>query len=274
MQIIFVLFSTILIQFSYWEYGLLHPVTIEGDRLESKVHGPKMNKRNLKSVNVKVFIIINTNVGQRVSGLRTSVWGLSGLAVGQTGVSGDGGWCSSRLAQEGMVKRNLNGQGGSPSFPHPLTGGKEWCTKPVHRKYIARKWTMYPAFTHSVHLEYIQNFPYQFPCNFPSPGNDQYIHSVPGHVTAMFPLGHWWGHPEFPKESNCNVPSGSFRKSLQFSQWCDCSVPGHVTAMSPLGNWWEHLEFSQRRQLWCSQLVYSGIVFWFSKWCDHGVLSQ
>ena len=71
----------------------------------------------------------------------------------------------------------------------PRTGGKRWCTKPVHHKYIARKWTMYPVFTHSVHLKYIQNFPSQFPCNFPSPGNDQYIHSVPGHVTAMFPLG-------------------------------------------------------------------------------------
>ena len=69
------------------------------------------------------------------------------------------------------------------------TGGKGWCTEPVHHKYIARKWTMYPAFTCSVHLKYIQNFPSQFPHSFPSPGNDQYTHSVPGHVTAMFPLG-------------------------------------------------------------------------------------
>ena len=69
------------------------------------------------------------------------------------------------------------------------TGGKGWCTEPVHRKYITRKWTMYPEFTCSVHLKYIQNFPSQFPYSFPSPGNDQYIHSVPGHVTAMFPLG-------------------------------------------------------------------------------------
>ena len=48
---------------------------------------------------------------------------------------------------------------------------------------------MYPVFTHLVHLRYIQNFPSQFPYNFPSLGNGQYIHSVPGHVTAMFPLG-------------------------------------------------------------------------------------
>ena len=39
------------------------------------------------------------------------------------------------------------------------TGGKGRCTEPVHHKYIARKWTMYPAFTHSVHLKYIQKFP-------------------------------------------------------------------------------------------------------------------
>ena len=36
-----------------------------------------------------------------------------------------------------------------------VTGGKGWCTELVHHKYIARKWTMYPAFTHSVHLKYI-----------------------------------------------------------------------------------------------------------------------
>ena len=48
---------------------------------------------------------------------------------------------------------------------------------------------MYPAFTHSVHLKYIQNFPCQFPYSFPSPGNGQDIHSVPGNVIAMFPLG-------------------------------------------------------------------------------------
>ena len=69
--------------------------TIEGDWPESKVCGPKTNEHNLKSVNVKVFIIINTNTGQRVSGLWTSVWGLLGLAVGQTGASGDGGRCFS-----------------------------------------------------------------------------------------------------------------------------------------------------------------------------------
>ena len=91
-------------------------------------------------------------------------------------------YCSSRQRTMGL------------SQPRPRvgtrtdTGGKGWCTEPVHRKYITRKWTMYPAFTHSVHLKYIQNFPSQFPYNFPSPGNDQYIHSVPGHVTAMFPL--------------------------------------------------------------------------------------
>ena len=94
--------------------------TIEGDWPESKVHRLKMNERNLKSVNVKVFIIINTNIGQRVSGLRTSVWGLLGLAVGQTGVSGDDGQCSFWLAEEGMDKRNSSGQGDSPSFLHPL----------------------------------------------------------------------------------------------------------------------------------------------------------
>ena len=32
-----------------------------------------------------------------------------------------------------------------------LTGGKGQCTRPVHRKYITRKWTKYQACTHLVH---------------------------------------------------------------------------------------------------------------------------
>src|SRR5258705_13616107 len=45
------------------------------------------------------------------------------------------------------------------------TGGKGWCPEPVHCKYTARKWIMYPACTNLVHLKYIQNFLSQFPCN-------------------------------------------------------------------------------------------------------------
>jgi len=47
---------------------------------------------------------------------------------------------------------------------------------------------MYLGYTHLVHLKYIQNFPCQFSCNFPGLGNSQDIHSVPGHMTVVFPL--------------------------------------------------------------------------------------
>ena len=72
------------------------------------------------------------------------------------------------------------------------TGGKGWCPGPVHHKYIIRKWTKYQANTHPAHPKFIQNFPSQFSCNFPSTGNGQYIHSVPGHVTGISPLGKSW----------------------------------------------------------------------------------
>src|SRR5258705_10663115 len=105
-----------------------------------------------------------------------------------------------------------------------LTGGKGWCPKPVHCKYTARKWIMSPACTNPVHLEFIQNFPSQFSCNFPSSGNGQYIHSVPGHVTAMFPLCNRWEHPEFSQRSNCSVPKWLFQKVL-------CGFPSSVTTV-------------------------------------------
>jgi len=69
-----------------------------------------------------------------------------------------------------------------------LTGGKGQYTKLVHCKYTARKWTMYLGYTHLVHPKYIQNFPCQFSCNFPGLENSQDIHSVPGHMTVVFPL--------------------------------------------------------------------------------------
>ena len=84
---------------------------------------------------------------------------------------------------------------GAPSGP--VTGGKGWCPGLVHHKYITRKWTKYQANTHPAHLKFIQNFPSQFSCNFPSPGNGQYIHSVPGHVTEISPLGKSWEHSKF-----------------------------------------------------------------------------
>ena len=79
----------------------------------------------------------------------------------------------------------------------PITGGKGWCPGLVHHKYITRKWTKYQANTHPAHPKFIQNFPSQFSCNFPSPGNGQYIHSVPGHVTEISPLGKSWEHSKF-----------------------------------------------------------------------------
>ena len=87
------------------------------------------------------------------------------------------------------------------------TGGKGWCTWWVHCKYIARKWIKYPPKTHPVHCKHIQNFLSQFHCSVPSAGNAQYIHSVPGHVIAVFPLGNPWGNLE-----------NSQRKYPQYSQ--------------------------------------------------------
>jgi hypothetical protein len=69
------------------------------------------------------------------------------------------------------------------NYPH--TRGKDWCTRQVHCKYTARKWTKNLPHAHLVHHKYIQNFPSQFPCNFPSPGNAEYIYSVPGHVIGV-----------------------------------------------------------------------------------------
>ena len=74
---------------------------------------------------------------------------------------------------------------------------------------------MYPPNTNPVHPKFIQNFPSQFPLNFPEPGNGQYIHSVSGHVTTVFPLGNTWEHPEFPKKckisrvAHFGFPSGA-----------------------------------------------------------------
>ena len=58
-------------------------------------------------------------------------------------------------------------------------------TLQAHCKEMDNVPSIYLLGTSQVHSE----FPSQFPYSFPSPGNDQYIHSVPGHVTAMFPLG-------------------------------------------------------------------------------------
>ena len=77
-----------------------------------------------------------------------------------------------------------------------VTGGKEWCPGLEHCKYIARKWSKYPANTHPVHPKFIQNFPSQFPCSVPRSVNGQYVHSVPGHVTVISPLGTPWEHFE------------------------------------------------------------------------------
>ena len=80
-----------------------------------------------------------------------------------------------------------------PPLPSPrprvtITGDKGSFTRLVHCKYITRKWTKYLGYTHPVHPRYIQNFPCQCSCNFPGLGNSQDIHSVPGHMTAVFPL--------------------------------------------------------------------------------------
>ena len=78
-----------------------------------------------------------------------------------------------------------------------VTGGKGWCPGLVHHKYITRKWTKCQANTHPVYPKFIQNFPSQFSCNFPSIGNGQYIYSVPGHMTEISPLGKSWEHSKF-----------------------------------------------------------------------------
>jgi len=49
-----------------------------------------------------------------------------------------------------------------------ITGGKDQCTGPLHRKYITRKWTVYHACAHPVHHKYFQNFPCWFPHDVPS----------------------------------------------------------------------------------------------------------
>ena len=77
------------------------------------------------------------------------------------------------------------------------TGGKGWCPGPVHHKYITRKWTKYQANTHPTYPKFIQNFPSQFSCNFPSTENGQYIHSVSDHVTGISPLGKSWECSKF-----------------------------------------------------------------------------
>ena len=53
----------------------------------------------------------------------------------------------------------------------PHTGGKDQFSRPVHHKYIARKWTKYHACTHPAHPRYIQNFPCQCSCNLSGLGN-------------------------------------------------------------------------------------------------------
>jgi len=73
----------------------------------------------------------------------------------------------------------------SRPYPSLVTLGA-WASLPGW--YITRKWTKYLGCTHTVHPKYIQNFPCQFSCNFPGLGNSQDIHSVPGHMTAVFPL--------------------------------------------------------------------------------------
>ena len=106
------------------------------------------------------------------------------------------------------------------------TGGKGWCPGLVHYKSITRTWTKYQAKTHLVHPKSIQNFPSQFPCSVPGSGNGWYIHSVPDHVTRMFPSGTPWEHlefsqrkyPEFTRVAHSEFP-------LQCSHQCDHSVP-------------------------------------------------
>ena len=57
---------------------------------------------------------------------------------------------------------------GALTLPLDVTGGKDQCTRLVHRKYIARKWTVYHACAHPVHHKYFQNFPCWFPHDVPS----------------------------------------------------------------------------------------------------------
>ena len=42
-----------------------------------------------------------------------------------------------------------------PSRKLADTGGKGWCSGPVHRKYMVRKWTKYSPYSHQVHPNYI-----------------------------------------------------------------------------------------------------------------------
>ena len=42
-----------------------------------------------------------------------------------------------------------------PLAPEADTGGKGWCSGPVHRKYMVRKWTKYSPYSHQVHPSYI-----------------------------------------------------------------------------------------------------------------------
>ena len=65
-------------------------------------------------------------------------------------------------------------------------------TLQIHCKEMDKVPSQYPP----VHPKFIQNFPSQFPCSVPRSVNGQYIHSVPGHVTVISPLGTPWEHFE------------------------------------------------------------------------------
>ena len=96
------------------------------------------------------------------------------------------------------INSNVQKCSGKSCLPRSTnTGGKGWFPELVHHKSITRTWTKYQAKTHLVHPKSIQNIPSQFPCSVPGSGNGQYICSVPGHVTRMFPSGTPWEHLKF-----------------------------------------------------------------------------
>ena len=167
------------------------------------------------------------------------------------------------------------------------TGGKGWWPGLIHHKSITRTWVKYQAKTHLVHPKSIQNIPRQFPCSVPGSGNGWYIHSVPDHVTRVFPSGTSWEHskfsyrkyPEFSWVAHSEFP-------LQFPQQWDCSVPGsgngqyicsfpgHVTREFPSGTPWEHLKFSHRKYSENTRVAHLEFPLWCSQQCDHSVPSQ
>ena len=83
----------------------------------------------------------------------------------------------------------------------------------------------------------------QFTDNILSGTHAQYIQNVPGHVTAVFPLGKLWENSRFTERCSCSVPEWLIERTLPVH----FKFPDYVIVLYPLGKPWEHLEFSQRR---------------------------